>query len=110
MARRIVKLRWRQQLGLVQITTGSATSRDSGDPRYVGPRQRTRDPPRRHHPACGRVEEDRPVAEARKDRSSCPHHIPNKTAELVARRIVKLRWRQQLGLVQITTGSAPRQW
>jgi homeodomain-containing protein len=35
------------------------------------------------------------------DRSSRPHHSPAKTSDQVVRRIVALRWRQRLGLVQI---------
>jgi transposase InsO family protein len=35
------------------------------------------------------------------DRSSRPHHNPTKTSPQVVRRIVKLRWRQRLGPVQI---------
>jgi transposase InsO family protein len=35
------------------------------------------------------------------DRSSRPHTSPGKTCEQVKRRIVRLRWRQRLGLVQI---------
>jgi len=35
------------------------------------------------------------------DRSSRPHRIPNRTPEPVKRQIVRLRWRQRLGPVQI---------
>lgn len=35
------------------------------------------------------------------DRSSRPHHSPNKTSQQVMRRIVDVRWRKRLGPVQI---------
>jgi transposase InsO family protein len=35
------------------------------------------------------------------DRSSRPHHSPNRTPEHITRRIVTLRWRKRLGPVQI---------
>ena len=35
------------------------------------------------------------------DRSSRPHHQPNKTSEKLKRKIVHLRWKQRLGPVQI---------
>lgn len=35
------------------------------------------------------------------DRSSRPHHQPNRTPQLVVRKIVHLRWKQRLGPVQI---------
>lgn len=35
------------------------------------------------------------------DRSSRPHHSPNRTPEHITRRIVALRWRKRLGPVQI---------
>jgi transposase InsO family protein len=43
------------------------------------------------------------------DRSSRPHHSPNKTPEALKRRIVALRWRKRMGPVQIAgqLGIAP---
>lgn len=35
------------------------------------------------------------------DRSSRPHHSPSRTPEALKRQIVRLRWRQRLGPVQI---------
>ncbi|CAN5353759.1 hypothetical protein BH09ACT7_BH09ACT7_60960 [soil metagenome] len=37
------------------------------------------------------------------DRSSRPHHSPNKTSQQVMRRIVDVRWRKRLGPVQIAS-------
>jgi transposase InsO family protein len=43
------------------------------------------------------------------DRSSRPHHSPNKTGQKTVRKIVHLRWKQRLGPVEIavTVGRAP---